>query len=63
MMRVMGDEIKEVRGSDTRALWAMVGTVDFTLSVLSRGMPGHILYPRRIPLAAGYSSSTIRKII
>lgn len=59
----MGDEIQEVRGSDTRALWAMVGPVDFTLSVLSRGVSWHILYLRRIPLAAGYFGSTIRKII
>lgn len=60
MMRITGDGIKEVRASDTRVLLGHGRDCGF---VLSRGMPGHILYPRRIPLAAGYSSSTIRKII
>ena len=30
--RAIGDEVREMRGLDMRALWAMVGTVDFTLN-------------------------------
>ena len=30
----MEDDVTGVSGSDVRALWAMVGTVDFTLSEL-----------------------------
>lgn len=31
-VRIIGDGVREVRGSDMRTLWSMIGTVDFTLN-------------------------------